>query len=48
MGDGNCAEIPWKFLGLSMAGWSLVWFLVIFLLSILAIKKSTSIFKTQQ
>lgn len=48
MGDGNCAEIPWKFLGLSMAGWSLVWFLVIFFLSILAIKKSTSIFKTQQ
>jgi disulfide bond formation protein DsbB len=48
MGDGNCAEILWKFLGLSMAGWSLVWFLVIFLLSILAIKKSTSIFKTQQ
>ena len=47
MGDGNCAEIPWKFLGLSMAGWSLVWFLVIFFLSILAIKKSTSIFKTQ-
>ncbi len=48
MGDGNCAEIPWKFLGLSMAGWSLVWFLVIFLLSILAIKKSISTFKTQQ
>jgi len=22
MGDGNCAEIPWQFLGLSMAGWS--------------------------
>ena len=48
MGDGNCAEIPWKFLGLSMAGWSLVWFLAIFFLSLLALKKSTSIFKTQQ
>ena len=48
MGDGNCAEIPWKFLGLSMAGWSLVWFLVIFFLSILAIKKSTSIFRAKQ
>ena len=32
MGDGNCAEIPWKFLGLSMAGWSLIWFVVIFIL----------------
>jgi len=48
MGDGNCAEIPWKFLGLSMAGCSLIWFLAIFFLSLLAIKKSTSIFKTQQ
>ena len=43
MGDGNCAEIPWKFLGLSMAGWSLIWFVVIFILSILAIRKSSTI-----
>ena len=40
MGDGNCAEIPWQFLGLSMAGWSFVWFLVILILSLTAIFKS--------
>lgn len=43
MGDGNCAEIPWKFLGLSMAGWSLIWFVVIFILSVLAFRKSSTI-----
>ena len=25
-GNGNCAEVDWTFLGLSIAGWSLVWF----------------------
>jgi disulfide bond formation protein DsbB len=39
MGDGNCAEIPWQFLGLSMAGWSFIWFGVIIILSLFAIKK---------
>ena len=37
MGDGNCAEIPWQFLGLSMAGWSFIWFLVIFFLSVISV-----------
>jgi protein dithiol:quinone oxidoreductase len=45
MGDGNCVDISRQFLGLSMAGWSFVWFLVIFILSIVAIKKSTFIVK---
>lgn len=27
-GSGECAEVGWKFLGLSIAGWSLVWFLL--------------------
>ena len=40
MGDGNCAEIPWQFLGLSMAGWSFIWFLVIFFLSVISLNKS--------
>lgn len=40
MGDGNCAEIPWQFLGLSMAGWSFIWFLVIFFLSVILLIKS--------
>jgi disulfide bond formation protein DsbB len=26
LGDGNCAEVHWTFLGLSMPGWTLVWF----------------------
>ena len=27
-GSGECAEIGWTFLGLSIAGWSLVWFVL--------------------
>jgi protein dithiol:quinone oxidoreductase len=28
-GDGNCALVDWTFLGLSMAGWSLLWLLAL-------------------
>jgi disulfide bond formation protein DsbB len=42
MGDGNCAEITWRFLGLSMAGWSLIFFVLFMLLSVLVIFKSYS------
>jgi disulfide bond formation protein DsbB len=28
-GSGQCAEGGWKFLGLTIAGWSLVWFVVL-------------------
>jgi disulfide bond formation protein DsbB len=27
-GTGQCSEVGWKFLGLSIAGWSLVWFVL--------------------
>lgn len=27
-GDGNCAEVHWRFLGLSIAEWSLAWFVL--------------------
>jgi disulfide bond formation protein DsbB len=27
LGDGNCAEVSWTFLGLSMPAWTLLWFL---------------------
>lgn len=27
-GSGQCAEVGWKFLGLSIAGWSLIWFVL--------------------
>ena len=42
MGDGNCAEILWQFLGLSMAGWSLAWFALFLVLSILLVLKTKS------
>ena len=42
IGDGNCAEIPWQFLGLSMASWSLTWFTLFLVLSILIVLKSKS------
>jgi disulfide bond formation protein DsbB len=28
-GSGECAEVGWTFLGLSIAGWSLVWFVIL-------------------
>jgi disulfide bond formation protein DsbB len=28
-GSGECASVDWTFLGLSIAGWSLVWFVVL-------------------
>jgi disulfide bond formation protein DsbB len=28
-GSGECAEVGWKFLGLSIAEWSLVWFVIL-------------------
>ena len=42
MGDGNCAAIPWQFLGFSMAGWSLAWFALFLVLSILLVLKTKS------
>ena len=26
LGDGNCAEVQWSFLGLSMPAWTLIWY----------------------
>jgi len=33
-GDGNCAEVQWQFLGLSIGEWSLAWFVGFFLLGV--------------
>jgi len=33
-GDGNCAEVHWRFLGLSIAEWSLVWFVIFALIAL--------------
>ena len=32
-GSGECAAVDWKFLGLSIAGWSLVWFAIFMVLA---------------
>lgn len=29
LGSGSCAEVDWTFIGLSMPGWTLIWFLVL-------------------
>lgn len=36
-GTGECAEVTWRFLGLSIAGWSLVWFAIFAVLCLWAI-----------
>jgi len=42
-GSGQCAEVHWRFLGLSIAEWSLVWFLLFAALAVLlALKKRDS------
>ena len=33
-GDGNCAEVHWRFLGLSMGEWSFLWFLAMLLVGL--------------
>lgn len=33
-GSGECAEVGWRFLGLSIAGWSLVWFAILALFAV--------------
>ena len=35
-GSGECAEVNWSFLGLSMPAWALVWFVLLAALAILA------------
>lgn len=36
-GDGSCADIQWNFLGLSMPGWTLVWYLGIGAITLLLV-----------
>ncbi len=35
-GSGECAEVTWRLLGLSMPEWSLLWFVVLTLWLLLA------------
>ncbi len=38
LGDGNCAEVVWTFLGLSMPNWSLICFVVLAALALLSLR----------
>lgn len=33
-GDGNCADVVWSFLGLSIPAWTLVWFVILMTLNV--------------
>lgn len=42
-GSGECAEVHWRFLGMSIAEWSLIWFvifIIVALVSIFSVKKT--------
>jgi len=44
-GDGNCAEVNWRFLGLSIAEWSLAWFVIFLVIALRMVfmrKRSTA------
>ena len=38
-GSGDCTEVQWTFLGLSIAGWSLVWFTLLFVALVAASRR---------
>jgi disulfide bond formation protein DsbB len=35
-GTGDCSKVPWRFLGLSIAEWALIWFVIFIVASIAA------------
>jgi disulfide bond formation protein DsbB len=37
-GSGECAEAGWRFLGLSIAGWSLLWFVLLGIFAVLLVR----------
>jgi len=39
-GSGECAEVTWRFLGLSLAGWSLVLFIILLLVALVQLTRS--------
>ena len=40
LGDGDCAEVVWQFMGLSMPEWSLLWFVGLSVLIFWSFKKN--------
>ena len=41
-GTGDCTKVPWRFLGLSIAEWSLICFVAIFIATVIAIAMKRS------
>ena len=42
-GSGQCAEVTWRFLGLSIAEWSLLWFALFLVVAVaLALRAKTA------
>jgi disulfide bond formation protein DsbB len=39
-GSGECAETGWTFLGLSIAGWSLLWFVLLAVFAVILVRLS--------
>ncbi len=39
-GSGECAEVTWRLLGLSLAGWSLVLFIILLLVALVQLTRS--------
>jgi len=37
-GSGECAEVDWTFLGLSMPGWTLIWYVVLMIITALSLR----------
>ncbi len=40
-GTGECSEVQWRFLGLSIPEWALVWFVIFAALAIIAVAKTS-------
>jgi protein dithiol:quinone oxidoreductase len=38
-GSGECAEVDWAFLGLAMPAWTLIWYVLLMLVTALAMRK---------
>ena len=41
-GSGDCTEVPWRFLDLSIAEWALIWFLTFVVAGLYAVTKKTA------
>jgi len=38
-GSGECAEVDWTLFGLSMPGWTMIWYVLLMILTVFALRK---------